>query len=117
MLFTEQRLEKFLRDNPDHLLTITATTVDGEVQVTATVAGEGDGKVVEVAKIAEAVKLEEVPCKLAEDFRAKLLVASKVEDRSKLPTSQRTAMGTGIPGIAEARIDGNAIREALPKLG
>jgi len=115
-MFDETRLEKFLQDNPDHVLSVTARNVDGEVQVTAVVTGDADGKTVEVAKIQEAVPLADVPCKLAKDFRAKLAEANKAKDKSKLPSSQRTAMSVGIKGVAEPRIKGSEIREALPVL-
>lgn len=112
-MFTEKLLQAFLEQFPDHRIEVVGTVVDGKVRWNGTITGPaGDGEVV----VAESMRLNiaDVPCAMADDLRNKLGHAQRVEDKSTLPASQRTALEDGIPGIVRMHKPGKEIKPKPP---
>ena len=96
-MFNERQLDSFLREFPDHTLTVSARTVEGKLAITAVITSpEGD-----VCKVQDLEHLRDVPCKLAEAFRNSL--ANVDPEGEDVPASRRKAVKEGLPGIASAR--------------
>jgi hypothetical protein len=96
MFFDENKLEAFVRK---YGASVHVQTVEGGWRGTVKVDGHT------VAEVEHSV-LEQLPCKLAEDFRTRLGTL-KVDDAT--PACQADAMSVGIPGIARARHEARAV--------
>lgn len=94
-MLTEARLAKLLRDNPDHCLSLKGEVVKGKLKFEAVITA---GKK-EVAK-ATTDSLDDLWLKLGFSFSDGVAQAGKKGgDKKKLPSSQRTALEEGIPGL------------------
>lgn len=94
-MFNERIIDRFIRQFPDHKIVVTCEMVDGSPRYTAQMEA-GD----EVIASSTCPRLGDAPCALANKFREAL---GAIEDVDAAPSSMKTAIEEGIPGVARPR--------------